>query len=504
MVLTICLVLAIFSAVYILNKSRLVLFIIFISLTGVALTLSGVLRKKVLLMISASFLVVSIAFGYVYAKGQMLDSYQKYAGEGVYIYAKIAENYKFTSSGNLSINLTDVQIKTEAGYEKLNGKITLYTNPNNLDLTEFSAGRYLYTKTNLTVFDLNGGLKDNDRSLSLLSNGVIGYSYSTFYDIVLTDTYKISARDYICGSIRNNLHSADIEYADLGYAMLFGESSYLDDNIKEEFRLTGIAHLLAVSGLHFSIIFSIISFVAKASKANKKFSFLVQAVIIILYCYLCKFSVSVVRAGVMAFIAGFAKVRHKPYDSLSALTLVATLILCINPIKLFNISFILSFIAVLSITMLMPLFNNFFSKFFKDNIASTLAVNIAVQIGMFAVNLYYFGRYAVFSGIINLLLIPIATLAFGLLIISVILSRVFPLAIYLSKGFDFFIDIVVKINSYFTSGEFYLSMGNLTIIPVIMILLIMVCASDYIFIKKKNRIITISTFAIFTGLAFLL
>lgn len=503
-VLAAVMMLAIFSAVCISQTARLVLFIIFISIFGIFLAVCVLLKKKFMLMLSAILLAISSAFGFIYAKNETLKNYQKYAGEDIYIYAKIADNYKMTTSGNLSINLTDVQIKTTTGYDKINGKITLYTNPNNLDLTEFSAGRYVLIKTNLTVFDLNGGFDDNTRAVSSLSSGLVGYAYSSFYNITPLDEYDVSARDYICDKIRDDLEVANLEYADLAYAMLFGENTYLDEAVKEEFRLTGIAHLLAVSGLHFSIIFMIISFIAKASKANRKTSFVIEAVVIFLYCYLCKFSVSVIRAGTMAFIANYAKLRHKSYDSLSTLSLIAFVILCINPLKLFNISFVLSFIAVFSIIMLMRLFNDFFSRFFKDKVASALSVNIAVQIGMFAVNLYYFGRYAIFSGIINILLVPIATLGFSLLFVSVILSRVFPLAIYLSKGFDFLIDIVVKMNSYFTSGGIYLRLGNLSFLPVILTIILIAVASEYVFLKKRNKLIAVSSIAILSGLAFLL
>ena len=503
-ILAVAMMLAVFCAVFISHSARLVLFVIFISLFGVALSLCLVLKKKFILMISSICLVLATAFGFVYVKNQTLKSYQKYAGEDVYVYAKIAEKYKYSSSGNLILNLTDVKIKTNTGYDSINGNISLYTNPKNLDLTEFSVGRYLMIKTNLTVFDLCGDFAENKRAVSFLSSGVVGYAYSSFYNIKPTKNYEENARDYICSKIWKSLKSVNLEYADLGYTMLFGESVYLDENVKAEFRLTGIAHLLAVSGLHFSIIFMIISAISKFSKADKRSSLFVQAIIIFLYAYLCNFSVSVIRAGVMVFIASYAKIRHKAYDSLSALALIAFIILCVNPFKLFNISFVLSFIAVFSILTLSPLFKTFFSKIFEDKMASTLALNMAVQIGMFAINIYYFGRYAIFSGIINFLLIPIATVAFGTLFVSILLSSAFPLAIYLSKVFDFLIDIVVKINSYFSSTGIYLKMGSLSIVPVVLILITMVLASEYTFAKKRNRLIVVSMFTILSGLAFLL
>ncbi len=503
-VMALVMIVAIFSAVYISNTARLACFIVFISAFGIIAVLCGIFKKKALIMVSAIMLAVSISFGFVYSKSITLNSYKDYAGDEVYVYAKISEQYKYTTSGNLSLKLSDIQIRTGSGYKKLNGFITLYTNPNNLVLSDFSVGRYVFVRTSLTIFDLDAGSDDFDKSISFLSSNIVGFGYTEFYNIELTDTYNVSAREYICSKIRSKLTGINLEYSDLGYAMMVGESAYLDANIKDEFRSTGIAHLLAVSGLHFSIIFMIVSFITKLTKANYKSSFIVQMVIIFLYCYLCNFSVSVVRAGVMALVASYATIRHKAYDNLSALALVAMLTLCKNPLKLFNVSFALSFMAVASIILLTPMFERFFTKFFKDKMASTLALNISIQIGMFAINVYYFGRYAIFSGVINLILVPIATIAFALLFIGVLFSGTVPLAIYLAKGFDFLMDIVVKMNSYFTGNGIYLRLGNLSVLPVLLVLFTMIIASDYLFVKRKNKIAFVSVSAIISVLAFLL
>lgn len=503
-VLSAFLMMAIFSAVFVSHGLRLVLFIVFISAFGIAFALTLAIKKKILLLITVILFSVSSAFGVIYSKSESLKNYQKYAGEDVYIYAKISENYTFTSSGNLALTLSDLQIKTGTESKFINGKIKLYTNPNNLKITEFAVGRYLTAKTNLTVFDLNGNFEKKKETISSLANGIIGYSYCAYYDIKLLDNYNVSARDYLCYKIKDRLDVANLQYSDLGFAMLFGESSYLDEDVKTEFRKTGIAHLLAVSGLHFSIIFMIVEFIAKITKANAKSNFIIQLIVVFIYCYLCKFSISVIRAGAMALIASYAKLRHKAYDNLSALSLVSFIILILNPLKLFNISFVLSFIAVFSILMLSPLLTRFFSNLLSDKTASALSLNLAVQFGMFAINIYYFGSYALFGGIVNLLLIPIATLGFGILFVSVILSSVCPLAIYLSKGFDFFIDIVVKMNGYFIGNGVYINLGKLSMVPVLLVVLLMVATSDNLLLKNRKKLITVAFFTILTGISFLL
>ena len=123
------------------------------------------------------------------------------------------------------------------------------------------------------------------------------------------------------------MSSPDTFFTDIGYAMLFGESDILEDEVNDSFKYSGVAHLLAVSGFHISVIVSVLVFLLNKLKANKGVMISVVGVILAFYAYLCSFSPSVIRAILMSLLLMYANIKNKEYDRLSALSLSLIVIL---------------------------------------------------------------------------------------------------------------------------------------------------------------------------------
>ena len=467
------------------NKAKLLCFIILIALFVCLVAIQLWLKKKFLYLIMASVFAMALPFGLVYLKSKNYTKLASHNDETFVIEGKIADNYKFTSSGNLSISLTNVKV-VEGSLNKIDGTVTIYTNPNNFVLEDFKVGRIIKVKTNLTFFNLE---TDSERASSFLSRDNTCFGYANFYDVSFTDSYDISVRDEFCSSVFERLKYYNVKHADVAYAMLFGESNYLDDEVKTEFRETGIAHIVAVSGLHFSVIFGLILFLIDFFKLPVRKFTLLKVLIIFLYCYLCKFSVSVVRAGLLAFFSILAMARGKAYDNMSCLAIVAMIFLLANPLTLFNLSFILSFSAVLSIELLTSPFEKLFSNVFRSKFSSALAINCSVQVGLFAINMLYFGKFSCLGILANLILIPIVSFAFILLFIGVLLSGALPISMMLAKVYGILMDIVVKFNRYISKINFSLKLGNIHILAILFSFIFMFVMSDYLFVNKKQRLI---------------
>src|SRR5699024_3841111 len=99
-------------------------------------------------------------------------------------------------------------------------------------------------------------------------------------------------------------------------------------------------------------------------------------------------------------------------DNLSVLSFVAVLILLVDPLKMYNISFVLSFSAVLSIILLASPIKRFLFRYFKPKMASTLSLNLAVQFGLLVINAYYFERYQLLGLLCNLISVPLSMFSF--------------------------------------------------------------------------------------------
>ena len=209
------------------------------------------------------------------------------------------------------------------------------------------------------------------------------------------------------------------ENSNISYAMLFGDKSEVNDEIRNSFSDSGIAHILAVSGLHVGVLVSVLYFILKKCKVNK---FVIPAVIfaiLLIYCILCSFSPSVVRASIMAIVLLLSKTFSKEYDSLSSIGLAGIIILLVKPLSIFDIGFQMSFASVIAIAVFYKTIFNFLRKIkLPKFIASPLSVSICVQIGLFPLLINCFNKISILSVFLNLLIIPIFSFAFIVLLFT--------------------------------------------------------------------------------------
>lgn len=142
-------------------------------------------------------------------------------------------------------------------------------------------------------------------------------------------------------------------------AMLLGERSYILPYFSRLFIQTGTVHILAISGLHIGIIGFTLNIFLKATRLKRRMRYILVILFLIFYCFLTGSRVPVVRATVMTVIlllGVFLKRRTKLSHSLSVSCL---LILILRPSEIFDISFQLSFLSVMSIVYLSPKIKDF-------------------------------------------------------------------------------------------------------------------------------------------------
>jgi competence protein ComEC len=147
-------------------------------------------------------------------------------------------------------------------------------------------------------------------------------------------------------------------------ALILGEQENIPEEVKEHFILTGTAHLLAISGDQFGIVaflsFSLLIWILKRSEflllsiSVKKWAAGLTIPFIILYALIAGGGVSVIRAMIMLITFLLSILFGRERNLLHTLTLAAFLILIFSPPSLFDVSFQLSFLAVLSILYWVP------------------------------------------------------------------------------------------------------------------------------------------------------
>ncbi len=188
-------------------------------------------------------------------------------------------------------------------------------------------------------------------------------------------------------------------------AMIFGNKDELDKDVKDLFQRNGIAHILAISGLHISFIGMGLYEMLRRMGLKVKVCALISGILIILYGILVGMPVSAVRAITMFGIFLGAKFIGRTYDMLSAWSFAVCLVLLERPLLIRDVSFQLSFMAVLGVA--------FFYVSFAKKIVKTPAWASSVMVSLWVflttlpilINAYY--EVAFYSILLNLVIIPL-------------------------------------------------------------------------------------------------
>lgn len=145
-------------------------------------------------------------------------------------------------------------------------------------------------------------------------------------------------------------------------ALLMGDRSFLSGEDDLHFKRSGTSHLLALSGLHVSILIGVFELLMKKLRIPKLIRSIFIPMLAVGYLMITGFALSTVRAVIMACFLYFAFVGRVRYDSFTALCAALVLILFITPYAVWDLSLWMSFIAAASIVVFSPAFYRFLEE----------------------------------------------------------------------------------------------------------------------------------------------
>ena len=205
------------------------------------------------------------------------------------------------------------------------------------------------------------------------------------------------------------------QYASLAGAMVLGDKAGLDNDMKELYQKNGIAHLIAISGLHIAMIGGTLYHILRKMLGSYGLSAAAGAAFIILYGVMTGLSGATLRAIIMLLAVMGADVCGRRYDGISAIALALLVMLVNNPYQLREAGFLLSFGAILGITWLLPVWNMFFKKL--PRWLDGLGVSICVQIMTLPITLWFFYEIPVWGIFLNLIVVPLMSVLLVFLIL---------------------------------------------------------------------------------------
>ena len=208
-------------------------------------------------------------------------------------------------------------------------------------------------------------------------------------------------------------------------AMLLGDKRELDKEIKELYQENGIIHILAISGLHITIIGMSIYKVFRKCGVPVWVAALMGGSILFAYGVMTGMSVSACRAIGMFLIRMLAEVVGRTYDMLTALAVMAAGMIGTNPLYLGNAGFLLSYGAILGISVLYPVLlwddtgnGSGSGKWLKESMLSGLSVTLVTM----PIQLWFYYEIPTYSVFINLIVLPFMTMV----ILSGLIAMLIP------------------------------------------------------------------------------
>lgn len=301
-------------------------------------------------------------------------------------------------------------------------------------------------------------------------------------------------------SLAARLDSVFKDQSGLAKALLLGVREGLDEQVRRDFSIAGIAHVLAVSGLHVSFfVFGLLGLL-KPLRLSPKARLLIAFVFLLLYCRMLDFTPSVVRASILSLLLLLGKVTKKRIDPLTSLATAFLLILLVRPLDIMNLGFQLSFLAVLGIVLSGDAIQyalgrqKWFAKLHRRLQNLILAYGITVAASLFTL-VPLVNAFHQFS-LMGLIISPLAIVLIGLLMlmfaIGLFLSFVsVPLAVLVAAPFLCLSRLYQGAVSLSASLPFAsLRLPSLPLVWTAAFFLLLVILTRYLVLKPKFKRIT--------------
>ncbi len=294
--------------------------------------------------------------------------------------------------------------------EKLGVRVKTYCYDRDLDV---DVGKRVTFRGEL-IFDSESYNKGEETFLTSFVGKVEAYESESVLDKLV-----VKLRSHVRSSVSDSENQGFLK------ALIIGDKSDVSTEITDDFKKLGTSHILAISGLHLSILVMSIYLFLTELGASRRFSSLIGIVAAFLYMAVTGFSVSVVRAGQMMIIYFVTRMLRRVNDSITALFTAGFLIVLNSSWTLYSLSFRLSFLSTLGMLVFLPCVSRLldrrkfeyiqvkgypkpFKKLrfkFVEYVVISLYSTLSASLFTLPVIILYFNEISLISSVANLLIL---------------------------------------------------------------------------------------------------
>ena len=385
----------------------------------------------------------------------------------IYILSNNIYHTKYNLNTNTIEGIIDnISIKNDKVTLEIKAKERVLVNLYKMDNFDYELGDKVRIKGILRI-------PDNNTNFNLFNYNKYLKSKKIYYIMTGKSIELISKNNNVLYKIKNFINKRIECFNKKEYLKMFilGDTSYLDKDIYNSYKENGITHLFAISGMHISLLSSILLKITGSYKITILF--------LLLYLFLARFTPSVIRATFLFIILYINKKFNLKLKSYEVLILIFCLMLIYNPYYIYNVGFIFSFLISFNLMVFSKYLQNL--KYFKGLLYTSLISFIS---GL-AIMIYNYFSINILSIVLNMFFVPLVSVViFPLSLLTFIFKFLSPLYIILINILESLSILCSKIDI------FEINFAKPSLLVLIIYLLLSFLSLKYFF-KKKYFLIVI-------------
>ncbi len=272
---------------------------------------------------------------------------------------------------------------------------------------------------------------------------LIGYAQEEFSVVGKQEPSVFNVSAHLRAYVKSVCRRIGENEGGLALSLLTGNKTDMDTQTVNAFRDCGLAHIMAVSGLHLSIITGAVLFIIDRFELNRKIRIALSFLLILFVMTLAAFSFSVLRAGIMGVVLIISYLLGRKNDSVNSLGVAVTVICIGNPFAVGNIGFALSVSATFGILVIMPLIYKYVYKIkFKPirYLVTCFAVSLSATAFILPLSAYIFSKVS----LVGFLLCVFVNIAVSLIMVLTLMLCAVWFIPGISHGIIFIVKYICK------------------------------------------------------------
>lgn len=312
------------------------------------------------------------------------------------------------------------------------------------------------------------------------------------YPLSFIDDY----RNYLTDRIKT-------EFSDDSGALMLGifagDKSSLSDELYYDIKAAGVAHLTAVSGMHLTLIITILMTLLSVTgiAGTYRIRFILTVVLTLCFTAFFGFTASVVRSGIMIITANIGAVFYRKSDCVTSVGLAVLLITLFDPLSCTDAGLILSAVTTLGAGAAAPAISGKLTAAFprlNKKLCDTLCVSFCAALAGIPLSAIYFGTFSVAGILVSVIVLPLFTVCLTAMLIYALTGGIItPIAVIA----HFCCDIMQAVFSFFAAIPFlHFSCDALTV-TITLIIALTAAVTAVILTRRKHITIIFLTAALF-------